>query len=275
MNNNSTNKNITRSLFRLCSTAFLIAVLMFAYISTTLGWFSQNSEVSASGIGVISDHLDISVEYFCCETDHTNGENWTGHDSDGDCWEKIENWEQLGKFDLHPGESVYIKAVYTNNETSSYIGNTYFVPVEEVPLVETITVTNTSTDPETTSQKEQFYYLGSQLYLSSLKVGEKGEMQTPDTTNAENFLVPYTLNNKTAPVLCFDDTITAGNTTICNEFTVPAKSGENAGLFTIEFSITFINLAENQNNYKYKNFGTVGKCSRQIYTDFEEVKDTP
>ncbi len=232
------NKAIYKSLFGLCSATLMILVLAIAYFGESMGWFSQSKSVFATGIGVTADGFDISVAY-------------SYSIDDGTTYTDVDSWDEI-PLDLVPNKAVYIKAVYTSHESEVYTGKTYFVPVEEVPYTET-----------DASGHTKYYYLGSQLFLSSLKID--GTAQTI-STDANSYLVPYTLGDAaaTAPLLCFDHEATAPNTPICDSFTIPAN-----GTVTLEFSLQFINLPENQNNYKYQNFSTSGRCSRYIYTEFQ------
>ncbi len=254
------NNMLFKSIFGLCSAFLMILFVSYAFFGVTLGWFSTNQEVSANGMNVSAHKFDIQVQYYYSYSNDVNA-TWILVDKtlDGQDY----NWDDVF-VDLIPGKSVYIRAIYTSNETAPYVGNTYFVPGSEVPFEEE--------DPD--SGNTFYYYLGSQLYLSTLKIGAQEKITYDE--DADKFLLPYTLcyPDATAPVLNFNKAVTASNTTICDNFTVPAKVGDTPGTITLEFSIRFTNLEANQNNYKYQYFSmNNGKCSRMIHTDFNEYTE--
>ncbi len=134
-----------------------------------------------------------------------------------------------------------------------------------------------ATDPvliNYTQSFSEFYYLGSQLFVTSSWTGDHSPNNRNYLTEEDRYFVP----NPTKQV-CFYKEVDAAqlaDVTILKGFAVPAATDAGPGETTLYFEIEFLWVEENQNNYKFKNFGpSGGRCIRHFLTDFSTTPPPP
>ncbi len=219
---------------------------------------------------------------------------------------------------MQPKDTVHVKARYSNHESETYYGTSSFVfgddpELEEKPMVQVVSFT--TADParlvldengqrrgKVTDNKDadgniisytqtfnEYYYLGSQLYVSASWTGTHENRAANENKNHR-----YFVDNDEGKVCFFDPLVYAPNDPNTNDFKPvplvedfelpPATTTEadgttvtTPGQTTIYFEITFLSLEDNQNNYKFRNFNSgenPGSCIRHFLTDFSTTPPT-
>ncbi len=212
----------------------------------------------------------------------------------------VSNWQMV--FDtLQPGDTVHVKAHYYNYESEQYYATASYIfedkATEEIPMEQKVVIRTDdkadlktvevgeyvgeveseqdATDPNLINYTQSFteyYYLGSQLFVTSSWTGDHDKVQNK-FNGEDRYFVPNPEKQ-----VCFYKEIEANqlaDVTILKGFDLPAATDNGPGETTLYFEIEFLSLAENQNNYKFKNFGpSGGKCIRHFLTDFSTTPPT-
>lgn len=155
-------KKTIKSLIYKAASLLLLAIFLctsvFIYLQKSFGWFSDNDEVSASGLSVQSGSgaaVNISMSY---------QKNGTGD------FIAIDSSSTAPIFkDLNPGDKIALKLSFTNNEsTVRYLSLSMLAPTaeNEKPIMHDSNH-EVTTDP---GAAVRYHYFGSQIRINSVSV---------------------------------------------------------------------------------------------------------
>ncbi|MDD6995790.1 MAG: hypothetical protein SPH68_04935 [Candidatus Borkfalkiaceae bacterium] len=215
----------------LCRTVVILLLLVvlginaFIYFNRSWAWFADNKTIQANGAKVNLAYFGVSDVYFSKEAGEVD-------------YTEISSWDHLF-LNLSPGESVSIKAQYTNHSDVTRKLSVYFgLPYGST---ETPVIKNGDTG-------DKYYYLSTQLKITGIAVN--GVTQSID----ENMFLMTPPSDKIA----YESEQTPQNLPVA-EINLP--SGESA---TAELTIEFINYPDiDQNDYQGFGKGTEN-CFRQL-----------
>ena len=164
-------KKTIKSLIYKAASLLLLAIFLctsvFIYLQKSFGWFSDNDEVSASGLSVQSGSgaaVNISMSYA-----KFNG-NKTAADIEALTYTNIGTTASAPIFkDLNPGDKIALKLSFKNNESSvRYLSLSMLAPTaeNEKPIM------HDSNHDVTTNPSEavRYHYFGSQIRINSVSV---------------------------------------------------------------------------------------------------------
>lgn len=228
----------------------VLVVSLLAVIPLSYGWFAKNNKVTASGMHTKAYNSKIDVTYSVL-----NKDTWSTPGSD-----------VSGVFNnlTAPGKSVDIRVTITNNSINKYaIDFTGFgleAPTTEIPKVDS---------------DGNLRYLSTELYTQLLSVSVTSGSTTTDyeieddTTLDGTASVPVYLragtstNPGAANRIDYLDAVKFG-TGEAKKITVPV-----GGSVTFTIRVTFYDAPYNQNIYK--DFDTLGECTRAFFYTYEDV----
>lgn len=257
-----------KSLLYKAGSLVLLGIFMFTavfgYLSRSFGWFSDNTEVSASGMSVqSSEGLNVKANF---ATPNEKGEYVVPGTNDA----------TFAAFsELIPGSKVLLYVKVENFETVPVAVNLSLAPpttaVDEVPIIihnESGKVVASTTDGAAYS----YYYFGSQLRINSM-VLVKGSLYGDSTlvyqqTGQGKYLLPttslgydkngvkgdiYQVTGLSATGVTAPVTFPTTAMLLTNDFTLPAAT-EADGTVTpssvvIKVEVEFVDNRENQNAY--------------------------
>jgi hypothetical protein len=257
-------KKTIKSLIYKAASLLLLAIFLctsvFIYLQKSFGWFSDNDEVSASGLSVQSGSgaaVNISMSY---------QKNGTGD------FIAIDSSLTAPIFkDLNPGDKIALKLSFKNNESSvRYLSLSMLAPTaeNEKPIMHNSNH-EVTTDP---NAAVRYHYFGSQIRINS--VGEKeinkyllettpltgGFQQTYyEKANSEDNVFNKTANTTDIQLVPY----TQGAS---NNFALAGNGATTDVIIVFEF----VDNSTIQN--AYINFGASEDqvCKRTLYCTFEE-----
>ena len=258
-------KKTIKSLIYKAASLLLLAIFLctsvFIYLQKSFGWFSDNDEVSASGISVQSGTgaaIDIAMSYQKNET----GDFITIDD---------ENVTAPIFKDLLPGDTIALKLSFKNNEsTVRYLSLSMLAPTaeDELPIITSVTTSGGTTT-------NRYHYFGSQIRINSVSVNADFEetylLKTADildeSNNATGFQQTYIENNEGVFTGLTDTALVPYTQGTGTNF---ALAGEGA---TTDVIIVFEFVDNSTIQNAYINFGSQeGQlCQRTLYCTFEET----
>lgn len=202
----------------------VLTLSVIFYSMPYLAWFSENENVTASGAAVSIKDYGISDEYYYK----------TASDEE---YKEITTWDHVFK-GLCPGDSVSIKAVYTNNSAETHGLIVYFglsVGSSETPI----------------EKDGKYYYLSTQLKITEIL--KDGEIQS---VSGDGYLM-----KPPADKIAYDTEQTAENVLIAKNISLTS-----GGRATVEFTVEFVNYPNVDQNV-YQGFGNGNgneSCYRQL-----------
>ncbi|MGM9631775.1 MAG: hypothetical protein ACI3XL_01615 [Eubacteriales bacterium] len=229
MNEIEKRKALLKSGFGIVSVLLVLILAIYAVSGDTFGWFAMNDTVGANNMGIVAEGNPISAEYSYKAVGATE-------------YAPIDSWEKLFE-GLTPGDSVTLRAVYTNTSDDDYVGELYLTAGAdgEIPL---------GVDSDGDGNPDKYYYFGSQIIVESVNGTANGA-----------FLVANSGNEVAKDALL--DSI--ADTPLASGLIIPANDGTQDGQLVVEIVFTFVNMPVSQN--AYKNFGSSSageKCSRML-----------
>lgn len=264
-----------RSLVYKAASLLLLAIFLctsvFIYLQKSFGWFSDNDEVSASGISVQSGSgaaIDIAMSYA-----KFNGSK-TAADIEALTYTNIGTTASAPIFNqLSPGDKIALKLSFKNNESSvRYLSLSMLAPTanNEKPIMHDSNHAVT-TDPE---EAVRYHYFGSQIRINSVSVNSgfgptyllttefiSGSNNTLQTTYVEKENISNLFNNLSDVQLVPYTQGTGNNFAL-------AGNGTTTDVIIV---FEFVDNSTIQN--AYINFGSQeGQlCQRTLYCTFEET----
>lgn len=233
---NKLKKEYFASLLSVIVVGAVLVVALYTFYDSSLAWFSNNNEVMAQGMSVVSrgaPKLDTELKNFkrirngVAVTDASNP--FTG---------------------LIPGDKVTFEIVVTNQSK------------EDVNLRLLMAAPNGNTDKGYVADGK-YYYFGTQFRINSIKIGESDKLTAvgresflltlpdPDTANGNDY-EPYTSKNgKLLPPTSIDAGLTFTNQADKALTSAILLAAETSLTFTVE--IEFVDNEDVQN--AYINFG--------------------
>jgi hypothetical protein len=272
------NKQMKSLLYKATSLVLLgifMCTAVFGYLSRSFGWFSDNTEVSASGMSVLSsDGLDVKAEF---AKPYPNAEG-------GYVFNNTNDATFAAFSSLVPGDRISIYLKITNSELSPVTVNLSLAPpqnkpdaeiptYQELPIVHGPSGTPVIPPDNDTSGNYKYHYFGSQLRINSMTLVEgqgdlyddseltyicedfdryllRTETLKDDNGNNTNFQTTYT----TKPV----DFSSLSPMVLTKDFTMPAATmGADDKVIPatviIKVEVEFVDNSKVQN--AYINFG--------------------
>ncbi|MGN1093933.1 MAG: hypothetical protein ACI4SC_03035 [Candidatus Neoclostridium sp.] len=203
----------------------LVLIVVFGinvviYFNRSFGWFSRSLNANAKGMEVSLAGYGITDVYFrkgVGESDYT----------------EITSWDSVFS-GLSPGDSVSIKAQYSNDSGTAHTLGVYFGIGDgnEIPLV----------------KDGKYYYFGTQLKITEIVIDG----------NEQSFTGDKFLMTPPSDKLAYDAQQTAENAFIAD---VSVPSGGSAA---VEITVQFVNYPDVNQNV-YQGFGKGSEtCFRQL-----------
>lgn len=254
-------KKTIKSLIYKAASLLLLAIFLctsvFIYLQKSFGWFSDNDEVSASGISVQSGTgaaIDIAMSYQKNET--------------GDFIAINESSTAPIFRDLLPGDKIALKLSFTNNESNvRYLTLSMLAPTEdnEKPIMHDSNHAVT-TDPE---EAVRYHYFGSQVRINSVGEKEINKYLLETTPLTGGFQQTY-YEKPTEDDNVFNKTANATDIQLYTQSDSIALAG-NGTTTDVIIVFEFVDNSTIQN--AYINFGSqAGQlCQRTLYCTFEET----
>ena len=167
-------KKTIKSLIYKAASLLLLAIFLctsvFIYLQKSFGWFSDNTEVSASGLSVqSSEGLDVEATF----KDPTSAPGTAVKPN-------ITTGNQVSFLDLHPGNIMYVNLELKNNEA--------------VPVNVTLSLkAPTENDDFAIVTEEGYTYFGAHIRINSMKLGEEEKM-LDSLVGDDRYTKPYLLD---------------------------------------------------------------------------------
>lgn len=220
-NENSQKTTLLKQAVTIMVLFVVLGVNAIIYFSRAFAWFADNRKVQTNGATVNLAGFGISDVYF---SKGVGAAEFT----------EISSWDHVFQ-NLNPGESVSIKAQYTNDSDKTHVLNVYFGlddDSKETPLV----------------KDGKYYYLSTQLKITDITLNGVAQ-----SIAEEKFLM-----TPPADKIAYDTEQAVQNVFIAE---IPLLSGESA---TVEITVQFINYSDvDQNDYQGFGKGTES-CFRQL-----------
>ncbi len=239
------NKKMINKMFKSAASLVLLAMLALLSICMLsqkgLGWFSQNKNVSADGMGVSAQVDGMEAKFFYKSEGMTD---YAPLDS-----------PDLAFSSMNPGSKIAFKVEFTNKGAASHIATVALDPGEdgEVPLH-----TDFNEDGA-----DEYYYFGTQLAI--FDVTSTDTSADASAYNIGAFLMP----NESGTDVSADTELTPEKTNVAS-VTVPAASGADVGMVVLEFIIIFLNFPAVSQN-AYQGFGSSDsgeRCRRRMVVSY-------
>lgn len=267
-------KKTIKSLIYKAASLLLLSIFLctsvFIYLQKSFGWFSDNDEVSASGLSVqSSEGLDVRAEFN--DPDPLLGGAVKPNIS------KDENNPFVSFANLHPGNKIYVNLDLLNYESSAVnVTLSLKAPTEEDDVV-VETVEN---------GQPKYTYFGAHLRINSMKLNGTDQMLS-SLTGTKRYLLDYVTNdNDTVHDTFFSAPYNFESNTadkqLTGTITIPgATDKDHPGKVTLVLEIEFVDNAMVQN--PLIDFGTAKKdengniiepakvCTRMLICTTEEV----
>ena len=262
-------KKTIKSLIYKAASLLLLAIFLctsvFIYLQKSFGWFSDNTEVSASGLSVqSSEGLDVRAEF-----------NAPSEDLGGSVKPNIDTQNNKVAFlDLHPGNKLYVNLELSNYELS---------PVDVTLLLKAPTENDDVVVETVENGQTKYTYFGAHIRINSMKLNNSSgaEQMLPALVGANRYTTAYLLDYELGDTDEYHNTLFdekynfAGNTTdkqLTNKIRLPAATDkDNPGKVTLLLEIEFVDNEMVQN--PLIDFGAVeGQvCTRMLICTTEEV----
>lgn len=266
-------KKTIKSLIYKAASLLLLSIFLctsvFIYLQKSFGWFSDNDEVSASGISVQSGTgaaIDIAMSYAKFDGSKTAAEI------------KALTYTNIGTTasapifnQLSPGDKIALKLSFTNNEsTVRYLSLSMLAPTakNETPIITSVTTSGGTTAP-------RYHYFGSQVRINSVSVNADFDptylLKTAEILDENNkptgFQQTYIENNESVFTGLTDTALVPYTQGASNNV---ALAGEGA---TTDVIIVFEFVDNSTIQNAYINFGSqAGQlCQRTLYCTFEDT----
>ena len=260
-------KKTIKSLIYKAASLLLLAIFLctsvFIYLQKSFGWFSDNDEVSASGISVQSGTgaaIDIAMSYAKFGGDKTVAEI------------KALTYTNIGTTasapifnGLLPGDKIALKLSFTNNESSvRYLTLSMLAPTEEneTPIITSVTTSGGSST-------NRYHYFGSQIRINSVGEKEINKYLLETTPLTGGFQQTY-YEKPTEDDHVFNKAANATDIQLYTQSDSIALAGEGD---TTDVIIVFEFVDNSTIQNAYINFGSqAGQlCQRTLYCTFEET----
>ena len=236
--------------------AIFLCTSVFIYLQKSFGWFSDNTEVSASGLSVqSSEGLNVEATF----KDPTDAPNSAVKPN-------IDSTNNLVSFsDLHPGNKVYVYLELANKEA---------VPVNVTLSLKAPTADDEVAVVTTEDGVQKYTYFGAHIRINYMKLGSStGEDQMLNLTGTEKYLLDYEAGDTNE----FHDTLfsapyefsTATNKQLTDQIYL-AASGTDGSVVRLLLEIEFVDNKTVQN--PLIDFGKNDEvCTRMIICTTEEA----
>jgi hypothetical protein len=258
-------KKTIKSLIYKAASLLLLAIFLctsvFIYLQKSFGWFSDNTEVSASGLSVQSSKgLDVKAEF-----------NAPDPDLGGDVVPniKVEDGEQVSVSfpNLHPGNKFYVNLVLSNSESS----NVKITLALKAP---------TAAEEKAVVTSDGYTYFGAHLRINDVKIYKDGatfqnmtSVKASTFTGQNAFLLTTTPAQSGVGQRTYEQTefnfgaATNVNKVLTKEIEIAAE-----GSVTLVFEIEFVDNGEAQNPLiDFAKEGSSQVCTRMLICTTEEV----
>lgn len=258
-------KKTIKSLIYKAASLLLLAIFLctsvFIYLQKSFGWFSDNTEVSASGLSVrSSEGLDVEATF----KDPTSAPGTAVKPN-------ITTGKQVSFLNLHPGNIMYVNLELKNNEAVPVnVTLSLKAPTEDDDVVVT---TNNVKFPDNTVGTG-YTYFGAHIRINSIKLDGTDKMLS-SLTGTMRYLLDYdttdedeTHNTFFSKAYPFETNTADKQLTDTIEL---AKAGETGSTVTLVLEIEFVDNEMVQN--PLIDFGAVeGQvCTRMLICTTEEV----
>lgn len=223
MKNKETSKNVALLKQTVVILILLVAlgVTAIIYFNRSFAWFADNKNVTANGAAINLAEFGISDVYY---SKGVGAVDYT----------EISSWNHVFQ-DMNPGDSVSIKASYTNHSDDTHVLRVYlglYDGTEETPLV----------------KDDKYYYFSTQLKITDVVLNDAAQSVADNT-----FLM-----TPPADKIAYGAEQTPQNVFITEISLLPDESA------TVEITVQFVNYADvDQNDYQGFGEGTES-CFRQL-----------